>query len=587
MIIFYFIKWFWTIYISYIHTIINTELKTTITPIFFILFTIFSLNFMFAQNLELSINTKEIKNSSILKSIPHINKHDNRQSLLAEIDSISKKLQNIGFINNTFDITHNDSIYQCIYSLNNKIESIRVYYPNKSLDKKVLEKISNNYSTNFFDIQIENIEKSLKHIVNHYEKKGASFTSCSLKDLHQQNDKLFATLQIDITKERKINNIIIKGYADFPKKYFNHFISTRPNTTFNSTTLNKIDNLLKGLPFVTQLKKPEVLFTKDSTTIYIHLKKKDASKFDGILGFSNNSDSNKLNFTGNLNIELNNILNNGEFFRLNWNNNGENVQYLKFEINIPYIYNTKLSPTGSFTIFKQDSSYTNTKSQFHLPYSINSSNSIGITFSSENSNLTSSVQTNNLIIGFKNKFYGLNYSYKSLTNSHIYNLPEFFLNFKITTGNRSSQKINNHQTKIQLSTHYILKLDSKKSILFKNSNKILITDNFLQNELYRIGGINSIRGFNEQSIHTSKYTLFNTEFHHKLNQTSQFYTITDFAYLFNNISNSTYSLYGLGLGYFLTKKNSTLNLSYVFGNKANKSILLNNSKLHVKISYQF
>ena len=562
-------------------------MKTSIPPLIFTLITLFSIQFALSQNLELTITTKEIKNLLILESIPYINKHSNQQSLYTEIDSISKKLRRIGFINNTFTIIHNDSTYKCTYSLYNKIESIRIYYSSKSLDKRLLEEISNNYSTEFFDIPIKTVEETLKHIVNHYENKGASFTYCSLKDIHQQKNKLFATLQINITKERKINNIIIKGYPNFPIKFLNQFTNKGSNTIFNINTLNNVHNLLNRLPFITQLKKPEVLFTKDSTTIYVYIKKKNASKFNGIIGFSNSTDNNKLNFTGDLNLELNNILNKGELFKFNWKNNGENIQHLNLEFNSPNIYNTKFSPTVSFTILKQDSSYVNTKSQLHLSYTINSLNFIGATYSSENSNLTSSLQTTNLITDFKNKFYGLNYTYKSLTNTPIYNLPKFSLNFKITTGTRSSKQNTDHQNKIQLNINYILKLDSKKSILFKNFSEILITDNLLQNELFRIGGANSIRGFNEQGIYTSKYTFFNTEFHYKLNQTTHIYTVTDYAHLLDNISNSPYSLYGLGLGYFLTKKHSTLNLSYVLGNKVNKPIVLNNSKLHIKIIYFF
>lgn len=587
MIIFYFIKWFWTTYILYIHTIINNELKTTITLIFFVLFAPSSFNIILAQNFELTINTKERKNASILKTISYTHIHNNQQSLFNEIDNISKKLRFIGFINNSFNIAQNDSVFLCTYSLNNKIESVRIFYPNKVLNKKILKEISDNYSEKFFEVQIEDVEKSLKQIVSHFEQKGASFTSCSLKDLHQQKSKLLATLRINVSPKRKINKFIVKGYPNFPIKYINQFINKEPNTTFNINTLNDIDNLLIQLPFITQIKKPEVLFTKDSTTIYLYIKKKNASKLNGILGFSNNSNNNKLNFTGNLNLELNNILNKGELFKLNWTNNGENTQYLNLEIKTPYILNTKISPSGSFTIFKQDSTYTSTKSQLHLLYTINNSNSIGVTFNNENSNSTLTKQTNNLIAGFKNHFYGLNYSYKSISNIPFFNTPKFSLNFKISTGMRFSNKLSKHQNKIQLNSNYILKLNSKKSISFKNFSEILISDNTFQNELFRIGGINSIRGFNELSIFTSKYTFLNTEFHQKLNQTSHIYTVTDFAHIYDDILKSNDTIYGLGIGYILTKKQSILNLSYVLGNKINKSFLFNNSKLHVKIIYRF
>ena len=51
--------------------------------------------------------------------------------------------------------------------------------------------------------------------------------------------------------------------------------------------------------------------------------------------------------------------------------------------------------------------------------------------------------------------------------------------------------------------HYIFNLNYKNSIYLKNSTQLLNSENYLTNELFRFGGINSIRGFNENSIDAS------------------------------------------------------------------------------------
>ncbi len=49
-----------------------------------------------------------------------------------------------------------------------------------------------------------------------------------------------------------------------------------------------------------------------------------------------------------------------------------------------------------------------------------------------------------------------------------------------------------------------LELNSKNSIFIKNQSYYLQSDSYVINELYRFGGINSIRGFNENSLDIEK-----------------------------------------------------------------------------------
>jgi hypothetical protein len=57
--------------------------------------------------------------------------------------------------------------------------------------------------------------------------------------------------------------------------------------------------------------------------------------------------------------------------------------------------------------------------------------------------------------------------------------------------------------------------------------------------MYRIEGVNSIRGFNEERILTPKFSIFNLECWHNKGPGSKFYTISDFGLLENNLDRST------------------------------------------------
>ncbi|MFK5957935.1 MAG: hypothetical protein QM495_03580 [Lutibacter sp.] len=555
------------------------------TIIYFFLITI-SFVEMHAQDFELRIHTKDSTTMYVLKSFEYLKNHKSKQSVINEVRDISKKIALKGFINNNYYLTQNDSVFNCLYVFNTKIDSVRIYYNNKLIDKTILNRLTKNYTNTYFEILTSDIEYSLNYIVAYFENKGASFTSTSLINLSQEKNKLTANLQLNISANRKINTVIIKGYSNFPKKYLNHYLNLNQKATFNLKTLNLVGQLINTIPFVVQFKKPKVLFTKDSTTLYLYLKKKQISTFDGVIGFSNKEDSNKLIFNGYLNLNLNNIFNKGELFSLNWKNNGEETQTLNLKFTTPYIFNSKFNTSGEFSIYKQDSIYVNTTSKINISYNITRNNYIDIILTNENSNLTSTSTTLD-ISDFKNTFIGVSYAYKSLQNIKNSNSPKIFINIEYLKGKRLINNTKNKQDKIKLSGAYLFELNQKNSIFIKSTNELLIGKNLLQNELYRIGGINSIRGFDEQSIFTSKYAVSNIEYHHSISQNSQLYSITDVGILLDPITNSTSKLYSIGLGYTTISNNSIINLSYVIGKSKKTSLNFNTSKIHIKITYPF
>ena len=111
---------------------------------------------------------------------------------------------------------------------------------------------------------------------------------------------------------------------------------------------------------------------------------------------------------------------------------------------------------------------------------------------------------------------------------------------------------------------------------------MLKSSNYLFNELYRIGGANSIRGVNEQSIFTNMYSFANIEFRYLTSATSYLYTITDLGFYNNAISDKLNTIYGLGGGYRFKLNNNFLDLGYVIGNNSNNQIKLDKSKLIVR-----
>jgi hypothetical protein len=60
----------------------------------------------------------------------------------------------------------------------------------------------------------------------------------------------------------------------FPEGHLKQINRKYKNSTFNQEVVRKIHDDFDKFGFVNQIKKPEILFTKDTTKVYVYLEKK-------------------------------------------------------------------------------------------------------------------------------------------------------------------------------------------------------------------------------------------------------------------------------------------------------------------------
>jgi hypothetical protein len=310
------------------------------------------------------------------------------------------------------------------------------------------------------------------------------------------------------------------------------------------------------------LKIPRRYSKKDSTSVFFYIEKTKRNSFDGLLNFSTNPKNKNLLITGNLNLELINLLNTGEEFNLSWNANGNESQNINVSTKIPYIFNSPISNLSTFNIHSQDSTFLNSKFQTNFYYDINSQTNIGLNYETETSinNLTNNI-TN--IDDFNSYFIGINFSHKKHKTDYLYR-KKFSIEAKYQFGERtknniSSQSVSQHR--LLFDSFYIFDINNRNSIFIRNQSGLLFSENYLTNEIFRVGGNNSIRGFNPQSIFTPKYTTFNLEYRIQTNLESYLYSITDFG-IIEGINNKKEELFSLGIGYSFLIKNSKIDLIF-------------------------
>ena len=189
---------------------------------------------------------------------------------------------------------------------------------------------------NFFELDISQLESALNELNSKIAEEGDPFSTLQLVNISKLNpDLISADLKIINNQKRRIDKIIVKGYENFPKSYIKRFLKLRTGKSFNLNAIKEKVELLEDLRFASQIKDPEVLFTQDSTTLYLYLEKTRTNNFDGFLGFGTNENTNKIEFDGYLDLRLINNLNFGETLNLFYKSDEIDQQTIRVDADLP------------------------------------------------------------------------------------------------------------------------------------------------------------------------------------------------------------------------------------------------------------
>ncbi|OBQ56020.1 outer membrane protein assembly factor [Tamlana sp. s12] len=551
---------------------------------------LFSLN-GFAQNLGLKVYGKSDSESSIIENLNYTSFHKNYRSVKSEVDSIQNTLLKMGYIEKELKFIKkiNDSTFESAIHLKNKIDTIYIYHNKKEINTSKISHVFKIINDTCFAVTLPNLENTLSYINSENAKKGFPFANLKLSNIVKRDStSLKAHLILDTSKKKRtIDHIIIKGYEKFPKSYLKHFLKIKPGQTFDLNQIKSKTEQLNNLNFARETKSPEVLFSKDSTSLYLYLEKTQSNTFDGFIGFGTNEDTNKLEFDGYLNLNLINNLNFGEAFRILYKSDENDQRTFETNLSLPYLFKTPIGVELMLRLFKKDSSFTTANQSVKLHYQINAKNKTFAGIASTESNNLLSENTASLISDYSTFNYTLGYEFTSSRTMNIL----FPWNSKIYTdvslGNRKTSTSQENQTLALLDAFKIFNLNQKNSIFLRVNGGALISNTYYENELLRFGGINSIRGFEENSIYASLYGVINNEYRFQLSNTIYINSIIDAAYYENKITNIHQKLYGFGFGFGLLTKAGLFKFNYALGKTENENAKLSNSKIHLSLIANF
>jgi hypothetical protein len=317
----------------------------------------------------------------------------------------------------------------------------------------------------------------------------------------------------------------------------------------------------------------------------VYIEKSKPNKFDGFIGFSND-DQSQISFNGYLDLQLQNIFNSGEKINVYWKNDGNQQTSFNLGTELPYAFNSPIGVKANLRIFKQDSTFQNTITDLNVGYLFSYNTKAYLGYQKSNS---VSLQDNNMpnITNFSASFITGSFEHLSYKREATV-FPELTkISTKFGWGNRSLtfSKSNQFFGQVEISHHF--EWDQKNSLFVKNQSYYLQSNEYVTNELLRFGGINSIRGFNENSLQANVFSGIMAEYRYLLASNLYVHTITDYGYMQDKTTSQENKLLGLGFGFGLFTKNGLFNLIYANGSTSEQTIKLSNSIVHISFKTNF
>ena len=531
------------------------------------------------------------------------------EDALLKLQDTRKNLQKQGYFNADFDLDITDST-KAQFSIH---PGPRVYWQNfvfpPDLNEKYLKGTGiYNTTADKTPFNFLHLNRALNKIILNVANNGHPFVSIHLEDIRISEDSISARLILNKGKKYFIQDIEINGTAHIQKSYLRHYLGLKKGKLYSQQTVLAISKKLEEIPFLKQSGLPGVQFYKENAQIYVHLDDRPSDQFDILLGFQPNppGSAKRFNFIGKALMSLQNNLHMGEVIKLNYNGLVQ-TQQLQVYSYFPYILDSPFGIQGDFDLYYKDLSYLRLGYRLSVQYALGGNNYMSTFWRIQQSNLVG-VDTNAILINrslpadldYRINEFGLTWHIEDL-DYKLNPTKGWNLDFTLSGGNKSIRQ-NNLITQIRdvnidslykivtnqsargeamLNAAYYWRLNKRSTIKTSLMSGIIFGQTVvLDNEKFRIGGIRSLRGFNEDQFNSNTYAIGTIEYHFLISQNGYLSAFTDGAYIREAENKTAISALSAGLGFSFETKVGVFQFVYALGRTRKTPWDLTNGKVH-------
>ncbi|MEM9884635.1 MAG: BamA/TamA family outer membrane protein [Bacteroidota bacterium] len=579
---------------------------------------LFCLQFAQTQSFRLELESLDQPPDFLSNQIEYPREISNITQLFPTLENCIEQLWEQGYYMASVDSIYTyDSTYLVKIYVGAAIEWLSLEAGN--VEKVYLSKIGFRPRTYRHKIlRFEEIEKLQDRLLVELENSGYPFAKVRLDSINIIGNQVQAQLQLDKGTFITIDSLMLNGEKVISNAYLENYLDITAGSPYNKSNILRLKNRIKELPFLEESKDAQIDFYGDQAILNLYLKPKKASRFDFIVGVlpstqtTGTETTTSFVITGELKGELYNAFGFGERIFAQVEQLRPATPRMDIQLNYPYLLDLPFGVDASINLFKQDSTFINVAFDVGVQYLISGGNYLKAFWENQSSSLLSvneaRLRQNRVLpntLDLTNSKFGLAYLYQKLDyrfnpskgwesqlkasvgrkiirpSNRILALSDEQFDFQnlydeLDLESFQYQIENNLAVYVPLGSRATLKLSNRSSFIFSNQA-------IFKNEQFLLGGNRLLRGFDEQSIFASRYSLFTLEPRLLLSTNSYFYTFFDYAWL-EDETNQNFrrdTPFGLGAGITLETGAGLFGMSLAIGSQRDQGLDFRSPKVHL------
>jgi len=471
-----------------------------------------------------------------------------------------------------------------------------------SIDRKVLRRAGiRERSFSGKPVKSRKLASAQERILRVHENNGYPFASTYISQIQMDGPVISGNLHVKDNGQFLIDTFHIKGEARIAPAYLEKLTAVETGDVYREDRIRNISNRIRETTFLEEIRPYELEYFGGKVDVYTYLKKARANQFNGIVGIlPNNEQTGKLLVTGDLHLSLVNPFGKGERFYIAWRSLQPLSQELDMSISWPYLFGSSIGIGVDFALFKQDTSFFSVNPVLDLKFFMGGTNYFHAFFDYFNSSLISTWGLENAVVlppnaDVTSSLYGLGIQFNNL--DYYFNPRQGWdIRSRLGIGSKKvrrnpalpeqvyeSVRETSTQMKGTAEVRFFQSLGGRFTLHLGSRTGYIRNDDLFANELFRLGGIRTLRGVDEHSIFASFYSLGTLETRFLFEQNSSVFLFVDGGYYEQSLADDFEADYplGFGAGINMQTRAGIFSLNYALGKQFDNPINVGNAKIHI------
>jgi translocation and assembly module TamA len=457
-----------------------------------------------------------------------------------------------------------------------------------------------------------------ERVLTEAENQGYPFATIGIDSLRMSGRDIAGRVVLKRGPAVYFDSLQIVGTSKTKKRFLTKYLQLTPGQPYSQQRVDAAAALLRQLPYVRLRAEPEVRFAKSRARVYLLLDERPSNQFDAIVGLLPNANgASGVQFTGDVTINLRNLRGGGKQVGLQWRKTDAISQLLDASYLHPNIFGTPLEVGATFNLYKQTDNFLTLRPRVQVSYPTARAGRLTFFAEQRSSRLLldslayDKVRLQGILPNYLDSeynSYGLGYSRASLDDLYFPHRGLFIsaqggVGTKIIRRNASIRE-NLYDGVTLRSTQYSFSgraerywaLGRQGVLLVRARGEGLFNQQFFLNDLFRLGGLNSLRGFTENQFYTNAYGVGTVEVRQFTGPEGYVFVFADQAllqaYQVTTSQLGTRALdspTGLGAGLSFRTAAGLFQFVYSVGRSEflNTGFSLSNSKIHFGLTSRF